>query len=184
MSIDAFNTAFAQTIGLEGKFSNDEKDPGNWTGGAVNKGELKGTMYGISAAAYPTLDIASLGLPAVKAIYQRDFWDKMRCDTMPDVVAIALFKEAVNMGPTGAAKALQRSLKVTPVDGVIGQVTTGYATSEAPKLVLEQFLTECAFTYTQMENFSTYGKGWLSRVIQTAVEAQLSAEEQAGSAVR
>jgi len=180
VSVDAFNTAFAQTIGLEGKFSNDEKDPGNWTGGAVNKGELKGTMYGISASAYPTLDIAGLGLPKVKSIYQSDYWDKMKCDTMPDIVAIALFKEAVNMGVTGAAKALQRSLRITPVDGVIGQVTIGYATSTAPKTVLEQFLTECAYTYTQMETFNTYGKGWLSRVIQTAVEAQLSPEEMAG----
>jgi lysozyme family protein len=177
VSIDAFNTAFAQTIGLEGKYSNDEKDPGNWTGGAVNKGELKGTMYGISAAAYPTLDIPSLGLPQVKGIYQKDFWDRLRCDTLPDIVAIALFKEGVNMGPTGAAKALQRSLRVTPADGVIGQVTTGVATSTAPKQVLEGFLTECAYEYTQMENFDKYGKGWLSRVIQTAVEATLSPEE-------
>lgn len=176
MSVDAFNRAFAETIGLEGKFSHDENDPGNWTGGVIGKGELKGTMYGISAAAYPTLDIAAQSVPQVKSIYLKDYWDALRCDTLPDVIAIALFKEGVNLGVKGAAKALQRSLKVDP-DGNIGQITVGIATSNPPKEVLEGFLTECAFEYTQMGKFVTYGKGWLSRVIKTAVEAQLSAQE-------
>ncbi len=176
MSIDAFNRAFTEVVGLEGKYSHDEFDPGNWTGGAVHKGELKGTMYGISAAAYPALDIASLGMSQVKQIYRDDFWDKLKCDTLPDAIAGALFKEGVNMGISGAAKAFQRSLKIT-ADGVIGQLTTGIATSSPPKQVLCNFLTECAYAYTQMGAFNKYGKGWLSRVIQTAVEAQLTAEE-------
>jgi lysozyme family protein len=176
VSIDAFNKAFDEVVGIEGKYSNDEHDPGNWTGGEVGQGELKGTMYGISAKAYPTLDIAALGLPQVKQIYRDDFWGKLRCDTLPDAIAGALFKEGVNLGVSGAAKALQRSLKVT-ADGNIGQLTTGIATSSPPKEVLCNFLTECAYEYTQMSNFSKYGKGWLSRVIKTAVEAQLTSQE-------
>jgi lysozyme family protein len=176
VSADAFNRAFTEVVGLEGKYSHDEHDPGNWTGGAVNKGQLKGTMYGISAAAYPQLDIASLGVAQVKQLYRDDFWDKLKCDTMPDAIGIALFKEGVNMGVSGAAKAFQRSLKVTP-DGDIGQMTVGIATSSPPALVLAGFLTECAYAYTQMDAFKTYGKGWLSRVIKTAVEAQLTPQE-------
>lgn len=170
--MSAFDQAFTELVGLEGNYSNDPRDPGNWTGGKENVGELKGTMYGISAASYPKLDIASLNLPKVKGIYLTDFWDRCKCDTLPDAIAIALFKEAVNLGVDGASKAFQRSLKVTP-DGVIGQLTIGIATSSPPKQVLEQFLTQCAFEYTQMENFKVDGKGWLSRVIKTAVEAQL-----------
>lgn len=173
---DAFNRAFTEVVGLEGNYSHDERDPGNWTGGEVNKGQLKGTMYGISAAAYPKLDIASLGVAQVKQIYRNDFWDALKCDTMPDAIAGALFKEGVNMGVAGAAKAFQRSLKVT-VDGVIGQMTVGIATSSPPRDVLCNFLTECAYAYTQMDAFKTYGKGWLSRVIKTAVEAQLTPQE-------
>lgn len=173
---DAFTRAFTEVVGLEGKYSHDENDPGNWTGGEVNKGELKGTMYGISAAAYPQLDIAALGVPQVKQIYREDFWNKLRCDTLPDAIAGALFKEGVNLGVSGAAKAFQRSLKVT-VDGNIGQLTTGIATSSPPKDVLCNFLTECAYEYTQMSKFQLYGKGWLSRVIKTAVEAQLTPQE-------
>lgn len=185
MSIQAFNTAFNQVIGLEGKYSNDDRDPGNWTGGKVNVGELKGTAWGISAAAYPNEDIAAIaGNPAkAKSLYLSDYWDKLKCDTFPDVIAIALFKEGVNLGVEGAAKALQRSLKATP-DGVIGNLTIGLATSTPPKEVLEGFLTECAYEYTKMSNFAIDGKGWLSRVIKTAVEAQLSPEEAQGGQVK
>jgi lysozyme family protein len=182
MSIQAFNTAFAQTVGLEGKYSIDDKDPGNWTGGAVNSGQLNGTAWGISAAAYPNEDIAAIaGNPSkAKAIYLRDYWDKLQCDAFPDVIAVALFKEAVNLGVSGAIKALQRSLRITP-DGALGQITLGIATSTAPKEVLQGFLTECAYEYTKMANFAIDGKGWLSRVIQTAVEAQLSQTEMVGA---
>jgi len=177
--MSAFETAFIELVGLEGNYSNDENDSGNWTGGAINKGELKGTMYGISAASYPTLDIVSLSLDKAKAIYFTDFWNKLRCSSLPDVVAIALFKEGVNLGVSGASRAFQKSLKVSP-DGVLGQITIGIATSNPPKQVLENFLGECAWEYTQMSKFSLYGKGWLNRVIKTAVEAQLSAAEKDG----
>jgi lysozyme family protein len=171
--VSAFDVAFKQLIGLEGNYSNTESDPGNWTGGAVNSGELKGTMYGISAASYPKLDIAGIGVAQAKSIYLSDFWDRLRCDNFPDPIAIALFKEGVNMGVSGAAKALQRSLKLTP-DGDIGQLTIGIATSSPPATVLENFLTEVLFEYTQMPLFKVDGRGWTSRVIKTAVEAALN----------
>jgi lysozyme family protein len=172
MTVDAFNKAFTEAIGLEGKYSSDENDPGNWTGGAVGKGTFKGTAWGISAAAYPDEDIQALaGNPSrAKAIYLRDYWDKARCDALPDPVGIALFKEAINLGVVGAVKVFQRALKQNP-DGVMGQVTVGIANATAPKEVVELFLTECAYEYTQMQLFKLDGKGWLSRVIKTAVEA-------------
>lgn len=179
----SFDLAYQQLSILEGGYSDDPRDPGNWTGGAVNSGELNGTQGGISASAYPKLDIKSLTPARIKAIYLSDYWDKIKGDLLPDAVAVALFKEAVNMGVAGATKAFQKSLKVTP-DGDLGQITVGIATSQPPKIVLENFLTECAWEYTQMKSFPVYGKGWLSRVIQTAVEAQLSSTEMTPNAVK
>lgn len=179
----SFDVAFRQLSVLEGGYSDDPRDPGNWTGGAVNVGELRGSQRGISAAAYPKLDIKSLTPAQVKALYLTDYWDKIKGDLFPDVVAVALFKEAVNLGVTGAIRALQHSLKVD-VDGVLGQITIGIATSQPPKIVLENFLTECAYEYTSMANFKIDGKGWLSRVIQTAVEAQLTSTELAPNSVK
>lgn len=169
-----FDTAFDELIGLEGKYSDDASDPGNWTGGSVNVGKLKGTAWGISAASYPDLDIIALAGDRLKAkaIYLKDFWSVLKCDNFPDAIAIALFKEGVNLGVYAAAKALQRSLKVT-VDGVLGQLTIGIATSSPAQDVLVNFLTECANEYVQMKQFALYGKGWLKRVVRTAVEAKL-----------
>ena len=58
--MDNFERCFAFTLGAEGGYSNNPADPGNWTGGAVGNGELRGTNFGISASAYPQLDIANL----------------------------------------------------------------------------------------------------------------------------
>ena len=179
----SFEVAFAQLSVLEGGYSDDPNDPGNWTGGAVNAGELKGTQCGISARSYPTRDIKSLTPAQIKAIYLEDYWDKVGGDILPDVLAVALFKQAVNVGVFGAIKALQRAMKVD-ADGVLGQISIGTASSHPPKILLEQFLTECAWSYTQMSAFPRYGKGWLSRVIQTAVEAQLSTTELTPNSVR
>ena len=50
-------TAWLAFLGPEeGTLSLDPTDTGNWTGGAVGRGTLVGTKYGISAASYPTLE--------------------------------------------------------------------------------------------------------------------------------
>lgn len=168
----AFDVAFTSLVGLEGKYSDDANDPGNWTGGAVNAGKLNGTMYGISAKSYPALDIKSLSLIKAKKIYLDDFWDRMRCDAFPDQVAIALFKMAVNEGTGTAVKSLQKSLKIDP-DGVVGQTTIGYATSIPLEDVLAGFLAQCAFEYAGFHDFQRYGHGWLARIVRTALQADL-----------
>ena len=55
-----FDEAFRRLIGHEGGYSTDRRDPGNWTGGKVGVGVLKGTKYGIAANTYPNLDIKNL----------------------------------------------------------------------------------------------------------------------------
>ncbi|MDH1334083.1 hypothetical protein N5D77_07565 [Comamonas thiooxydans] len=68
-----FDKAFDRLIGHEGKFTNNPKDDGNWTGGKQDRGELKGTKFGIAANTYPHLDIKSLTIEQAKAIYREDF---------------------------------------------------------------------------------------------------------------
>src|SRR4051812_50136311 len=64
-----FNESFNRLIDVEKGLSNDPNDPGNWTGGRVGGGILKGTKYGISAATYPPIHIADPTGGAAKAIY-------------------------------------------------------------------------------------------------------------------
>jgi Putative secretion activating protein len=117
-----FDQAFAMVVGNEGGFTNNEADRGNWTSGIVGKGELKGTKFGISAAAYPRLDIANLTLEKAKEIYLLDYWNGCGCDLVPDAVNFVLFDMAVNSGVDAAVKSLQEVLRVQ-VDGIFGDQT-------------------------------------------------------------
>lgn len=117
-----FDQAFAMTVGSEGGFTNNEADRGNWTGGIVGRGELKGTKFGISAAAYPRLDIANLTLEKAKEIYLLDYWNGCGCDLVPDAINFVLFDMAVNSGPRAAIKAMQEVLHVQ-ADGIFGDQT-------------------------------------------------------------
>ncbi|MBS0596403.1 MAG: secretion activator protein [Proteobacteria bacterium] len=170
--MSSFDSAFDQLIGLEGGYSDDEHDPGNWTGGEVGVGELKGTNWGISAKSYPHLDIKNLSRDDAKEIYRSDFWQKMRCDSFNPGIGVALFKEGVNLGADRAAMILQGSLKVQ-ADGVIGPITIGVATSSPPEDVLVNFLAECLLARAGMKNFPRYGRGWFRRTVRTAVQAKL-----------
>jgi lysozyme family protein len=168
----SFDQAFVDVVDIEKSFNDDPRDPGNWTGGKVNVGQLNGTMLGISAAAYPKIDIKSLNPAKAKAIYLSDYWDKCKCDTLPDPVACALFKQAVNMGVDGAIKALQMSLSAQP-DGNVGPITIGYASRIPPAEVIEDFLTQCAKEYIGMEGFAVEGVGWMRRLIKIGLQADV-----------
>ena len=82
------------------------------------EGKLRGTKYGISAAAFPTLDIANLTLDTAKAIYRANYWNKIAGDEMPGPIAEAVFDCAVNQGTEAAAEMLQEALGVD-ADGII-----------------------------------------------------------------
>jgi len=65
-----FDRMFDLVACHEGGFTDNAADPGNWTGGAIGAGLCRGTKFGISAAAYPELDIAGITLDAAKEIYR------------------------------------------------------------------------------------------------------------------
>jgi lysozyme family protein len=70
----SFESAFTRLIDVEKGFQADPRDRGNWTGGEPGRGLLKGTKFGISAAAYPSEDIEHLTLERAQLLYRRDYW--------------------------------------------------------------------------------------------------------------
>jgi lysozyme family protein len=129
-----FDDAFAALIGNEGVLSMDPRDRGNWTGGKVNAGILKGTKYGISAAAYPNLDIENLTLDQASVIYRHDYWAAAGCEIVPEELRFDLFDMAVNSGVGGAVRALQMAIGAV-VDGKLGSETVMRAQSMNGHLV-------------------------------------------------
>jgi lysozyme family protein len=115
----SFESAFTRLIDVEKGFQADPRDRGNWTGGEPGRGLLKGTKFGISAAAYPSEDIEHLTLERAQLLYRRDYWGPAGCDAVPDGLKFDLFDFAVNSGVGTAVRALQRAVG-TVDDGRLG----------------------------------------------------------------
>jgi len=106
-----FNKAIEVILKNEGGYVNNPNDPG---------GE---TNFGICKKSYPNVDIKKLTKDGAKAIYKKDYWDKVKGDQINDQnLATAFFDFAVNAGTRTAIKQIQKTLNVT-ADGVLGPKT-------------------------------------------------------------
>ena len=158
-----FDIAFKLLIGHEGGYTDLRSDPGNWTGGVVGKGVLKGTKYGIASNSYPSLDIKNLTLDQAKKIYKRDYWDKVKGDQLPADLAFHVFDMAVNSGVSRGIKLLQNTVGTTQ-DGLIGPATLkAVSAMNTHDAVLIYSANRLTF-YTSLSTFGTFGKGWTNRV--------------------
>ena len=132
---DGFAAALTIVLAHEGGYQAMPDDPGNWTGGKIGAGELKGTKFGLSAAAYPSLDIASLTETEAAAIYRRDWWDRFGLGRLPALIAAKLFDAAVNMGIESAVRALQRALRAASASRIAEDGKLGPASIEAAQTI-------------------------------------------------
>lgn len=162
MSI-TFEQAFDRLIGHEAGYSDDPGDPGNWTGGRRNAGILKGTKYGIAANTYPDVDIKALTLEQAKAIYRRDWWDKIGADELDSAIVFQMWDFAVNAGMGTASRLLQRVAGV-PEDGIVGPRTIAAVKAIDKNDVLLRYTAARLRYYTSLSTWPSYGKGWTNRV--------------------
>ncbi len=149
--------SFAATMAWEGgeKLSLDPRDPGNWTGGKCGVGYLRGTKYGVSAAAHPELNIRELSINAAADIFKRDYWDEVAGDGLPAGLDHCVSDDAYNAGPTNARRLYGdvRSRKLKTVAEQIGA-----------------FSEERLSFLRSLRIWSTFGRGWTARV--AGVEAE------------
>ena len=159
-----FDQAFERLIGHEGKFTDNPKDDGNWTGGKQGRGELKGTKYGIAANSYPHLDIKNLTLDEAKAIYLEDFWDVI--GRAHGAVKFQLFDAAVNHGRGNAVRILQRAVRAAD-DGAWGPLSQAaldrMETISGHNDVLLRFLAYRFKFWASLQKFDAFGRGWTNR---------------------
>lgn len=185
----AFREFFSRLLQKEGVISLDPDDPGNWTGGRVGKGVLKGTKYGISAAAFPDLEIQGLSLEAARSLYYKHYWKAPGFGWLPSSLSVRVADVGVTSGPHTAIKMLQRAVnavctgeiparrlapwrqkvvrllggKTLLVDGVLGPLTANVI-KECPHLtaLLVAFQGEAYLHYRRLNPL--YIPGWLERL--------------------
>ena len=175
MAEAASDRVFAASVAIllahEGGFQKAPDDPGNWTGGRIGAGALKGTKYGISAAQYPALDIEGLSAGDAAAIYRRDWWDRFGLDRLPAMLAAKLLDAGVNIGMENALRALQRGLRACgkPVaeDGILGAATLAAIAAAAPETLLAALREALAGHYrliaARSKSQQRFLAGWLAR---------------------
>jgi len=157
--------ALERILDHEGGYTKNPNDTGNWTGGAIGKGTLKGTKYGISAASYPDVDIVNLTLDKAMEIYYRDYWLKNKLDNFNFCLAYQVFDAAIQHGSVTAIKLLQKAVGAT-VDGIIGNQTITKAREVNQNEASINFIAERIKYYTSLSsrNWSSFGLGWMRRM--------------------
>lgn len=162
-----FEQAFKIVVGHEGGYCCERADPGNWTGGAVGVGDLRGTKFGISAGSYPNLDIANLTVSSAQVTYFRDYWTKVAADQLPPPLALLVFDAAVNNGVGRAARWLQAAVGSVP-DGEIGPSTLSAVRAQSAErggaAVCAEFQAQRLAFMAGLPTWRIFGLGWARRL--------------------
>ena len=168
----AFAAAVAWILNWEGGYQDDPGDPGHWSGGAVGAGKLLGTKYGISAASYPTMDIANLTEAEARLIYARDYWTPVEGDALPPALAMVVFDGAVNSGVAQSAVWLQVVVGAA-TDGVIGPETLAavQAWPNGATDLCAEVLAQRVAANGMDPDFGVFGLGWARRTAALAFQA-------------
>jgi len=170
MAAENYPALFDRTLGHEGGYTNDPRDPGNWTGGKVGVGKLLGTKFGIAANTFPHLDIKNLTVEHARRIYKGLYWDKVKGDELPAGIDWAVFDYAINSGPFRAIVGLQRALGVAD-DGKLGPVTLEALRKTNPRRVVNALCDERLKLMKSLKHWPTYKKGWTRRVSEVRAAA-------------
>ena len=154
----------------EGGFTDDPKDPGNWTGGKEGVGELGGTKYGISVKSFPDVDIKNLTKAEATLIYKTEYWDKNKVESLPEELWHIYFDCCVNMGKSRAVKILQQAANGKganiDVDGGLGPNTLKAISNVELERVRAYRVKYYADLVTRKPDLEKFYFGWYKRALE------------------
>jgi lysozyme family protein len=105
----------------------------------------------------------------VRDFYKREYWDRVRGDDLPPVVAASVFDFAVNAGVKVAAKLAQVVAGCAP-DGVIGPKSIDALSAMSPELFRSAYALAKIKRYAEIVNRdrsqSKFLLGWLNRTLE------------------
>lgn len=154
-----FNSALDLVLSHEGGWSDHPRDPG----GATMKGVTLETYRRHFGEDKSKEDLRNITDPELEAIYKRGYWDKCKCDDLPDGVDYAVFDAAVNSGPKRAAKWLQAAIDAD-MDGIIGPQTLMLARDRGAMEVIMGLCSVRISYLRSLSNWAYFGAGWQNRV--------------------
>lgn len=163
-----WDQAFKQMLASEGGFTADERDNGN----KLPDGRKGSTMLGVTQMNWEQHvghqvthdDMRALTAADVEPLYKQKYWDVVRADELPSGIDYLVFDMGVNAGPGRSIKLLQTAVGVTP-DGGFGPMTMAAVWAADPVILIIEFSHAKEDFYRGLDDFTTYGTGWLNRVV-------------------
>ena len=153
-----FEKCLAEVLKHEGGYSDHIADPGGITNlGVTKKVWEEWVGHEVSAD-----DLKALKPEDVKPLYHNRYWDACKCDDLPAGIDYCVFDTAVNSGKVRSIKFLQSVVGTVP-DGSIGPITIASANARGSNLTIQQFMDKRELFLRGLSNFSTFGKGWVTR---------------------
>lgn len=184
MARENFMAVMEEIFAHEGGLSMVRADPGNWTGGRVGVGELRGTKYGIAAHAHPGVDIRNLTKSQAAEIYRRKYWAAIRGDDLRPGLDLVTMDPAVNSGVSRAVRWLQVACGAA-ADGRMGPVTLAGANGHAdPGQVIRRACAARMGFLRGLRIWGAFGRGWSRRVASVEAVALRMLAEASGAPAR
>lgn len=153
--MSAFEQAFSTIVGIEGGFSDRDKeaDPGGATKYGITERVAREWGY--------VGDMRDLKLDSAKGIAKALYWDKYQCDQFDPLIAYQVFDAAYNGGYP--VKWLQECVGAQ-VDGVIGAKTIAAVRAANVGDVLAKFNGKRLLYLTDLNNWHQNSRGWAKRI--------------------
>ena len=161
-----FDKCLKMLLSHEGGFVNHPEDPG----GITNLGVTKKVYDEWTGRKSTEQEMRDLTPEDVAPIYKKNYWDRVKGDSLPSGLDWACFDWAVNSGSGRPAKAVQRAVGAT-ADGAIGPATLGLIMEKDPKFIIEYVHDVRQDFYKSLKTFETFGRGWTRRNKETLHQA-------------
>lgn len=154
-----FDASMAETLRHEGGWADNPADPG----GATMKGVTIGTFAQWKGRKVTKDELRAISDADLRAIYRRNYWDKVRGDDLPFGLDFVAFDGAVNSGPSRGARWLQHAVGVTP-DAKVGPATIAAARATYVPDAINRAVDARLTFLRGLRTWGTFGKGWSARV--------------------
>jgi lysozyme family protein len=160
---DSFDSCLEFTLNEEGGFNDHPGDPRFATNHGITLARLRRFQRDPSLARD---DIKSIPCATVRALYRADFWNRLRCDAVPEGIDLMVFDHGVDAGPDRAGRALQLACghRRAEIDGAVGPETLTRVALTDTLTLLESLTAMQRTSYRQMAAFGLFGEGWLARL--------------------
>lgn len=160
--MESFSRCLTHVLKSEGGYVNDPRDPGGETNYGITVAVAREYGYRGPMKTIPPHIVAN--------IYRELYWDKVEAGSLPYTMALHVFDAAVQHGPKKAIQLMQRALGIAD-DGIIGDKTRMTIRQMHPHHFAARFAAVRIKYYTDIKNFSTFGRGWMIRMSKVIAEA-------------